>query len=225
MTIDVICLVAFAYGCWQGYNRGIIGTVFNLLAYVFGSIIAFKMAPLTTDMLERLSNSHNPTLYIAALLLNIFVILFILRQAAKGMEGIFEAAYLGQLNKFAGALLTGGFLVLVFSVILWFLVKVQFLSDATIAQSRTYPILVEMPPRAKNIAVRFGPMAEGLWDDSMKWINRLDQYGAQATPNKPKIYEIPDDDNAIEKEAESPSDDKPARIYRPADSGNDGIED
>lgn len=223
MAIDIICLASFAFGCWQGYNQGIIGTVFNLLAYVFGSIIAFKMAPLTTDMLERLTNSNNPAMYIAALLLNIFVILFILRQAAKGMEGIFEAAYLGQVNKMAGALLTGGFLVLVLSVILWFFTKVQFISDATLAQSRTWPILQELPPRAKNIAIRFRPMAEDLWDDSMRWINRLDKYNVQKTSDKPKIYEIPDDDNAIEKEVEDPSGDKPARIYRPEDKGT-GIE-
>jgi len=224
MTIDIICLASFAFGCWQGYNRGIIGTVFNLLAYVFGSIIAFKMAPVTTDMLERLSNSANPTLYIAALVVNIFVILFIMRQAAKGMEGILEAAYLGQINKLAGAVLSGGFLVLVFSVILWFLTKVQFLDGATLAQSRTYPFLETLPPRAKNIAVRFGPVMEGLWGDSMQWINRLDKYGAKATREKPKIYEIPDDNNAIEQDAGTSSDDKPARIYKPEDTGT-GIED
>jgi hypothetical protein len=66
-------------------------------------------------------------------------------------------------------------------------------------------------------------MAEDLWDDSMRWINRLDKYNVEKTSDKPKIYEIPDDDNAIEKEVEDPSGDKPARIYRPEDKGT-GIE-
>jgi uncharacterized membrane protein required for colicin V production len=224
MPIDIICIAAFAFGCWQGYSQGIIGTLFNFLAYVFGSVIAFKMAPVTADLLERLFNSHNPAMYIAALLVNILVILFILRQAANGMESLFEAAYLGHVNKLAGAALSGGFLIMVFSVILWFLAKVQFLSTATLAESKTYPLLEKIPPRAKEIAIRFGPVAEGLWDDSMKWINRLETYGTkQIQSEKPKIYEIPDQDAAIEDHPDAADDSPPARIYKPEDTGT-GIE-
>lgn len=224
MPIDIICIAVFAYGCWQGYNRGIIGTVFNLLAYVFGTVIAFKVAPLTTDLLEKLFNSQNPAMYIAAIVVNLLVIFFILRQAANGMESILEAAYLGQINRILGALLTGGFMVLVFSVLLWFLTKVQFINDTTLAQSRTYPVLEALPARAKNIAIRFRPLAEGMWDDAMRYINRLDNYSAKkTTESKPKIYEIPDDGNAIEDDINTPADAPPARIYKPDDNGS-GIE-
>jgi membrane protein required for colicin V production len=226
MPIDIICVAVFAYGCWQGYNRGIIGTIFNLLAYVFGTIIAFKVAPLTTDLLERLFNSNNPAMYIAAIVVNLLVIFFILRQAANGMESILEAAYLGQVNRMLGALLTGGFMVLVFSVLLWFVTKVEFISDATLAQSRTYPVLEKLPLRAKEITIRFRPLAETLWEDTMRYINRLDTYKSSAKnteAGKPKIYEIPDDGNAIEEDVNAPDDAPPARIYKPQDNGT-GIE-
>jgi uncharacterized membrane protein required for colicin V production len=224
MAIDIICLALFAYGCWQGYNRGIIGTLFNILAYVFGTVIAFKVAPITTDLFERLFNSSNPAMYVAALVINLLVIFFIMRQAANGMESILEAAYLGQVNSVLGALVTGSFMVLVFSVILWFLVKVQFISDAVLAQSKSYPVLQALPPRAKDIAIRFRPLAEDLWDDSMRWINRLDTYGASKNKEeKAKIYDVPDDENAIEQDVPSSSDDSPARIYKPDDGGT-GIE-
>ena len=45
MPIDILFLVALAYGFWQGFRQGIIHTVFNVAAYVFGLTIAFKMTP------------------------------------------------------------------------------------------------------------------------------------------------------------------------------------
>lgn len=225
MPIDVICLIAFAFGFWQGYNRGIIGTVFNLLAYVFGAILAFKMAPTAAIVLGKLFNSQNPAMYVAALLLNLFVVMFIMRQAAKGVEGIFEAAYLGVFNKIAGGIMTGVFMVLAYSVVLWFLAKVQFLDQSTMAESRTYPYLEVMPGKAKGAAVRFKPLFQDFWDTSINWMDRLERYGVQQTQTKPKVYEVPDDGTGIEDAPEPlfPSD--PARRRTEVLEEGSGIED
>jgi uncharacterized membrane protein required for colicin V production len=204
MPIDIILIAVFGYGFWQGYSRGIIGTVFNVLAYVFGITLAFKITPTTTNLLERLFNSDNPFMYVAAFVVNVTLIMFILRQAAGGMEGAFRAAYLGTVNQLLGGLLTAFLMVVVYSVLLWFVVKVQFVNEATLAESRTYQaFLKDLPGRAKEVAVRFKPMATDLWNNSLSWMDRLEKYGVEKTENKPKIYEIPDDGTGIEDEPEA----------------------
>ncbi len=223
MSLDIIFLAVFVYGFWQGYSRGIISTVFNIFAYIFGVMLAFKMAPTTVNVLERLFHSDNPAMYVAAIVTNLVVVMVIMRQAAKGMEGIFEAVYLGFVNKIAGGLLTAGMLVLAYSVVLWFLVKVQFLGTATMAESRAYPYLEMMPGKARAVAVRFQPLFQDFWGNSINWMDRLKQYGVKQTETKPKVYEIPDDGAGIEDDPYAPA---PPTTRRPsqAESDNGGIE-
>lgn len=204
MAIDVICLIVLAYGFWQGYSKGIISTIFNTLAYLFGITLAFKMTPTTTNILEALFHSTNPLMFLAGFLANLFFIMFLLRQAARGMEGLFQAAYLGTINQLFGGAFLGGVYVLIFSVLVWFASEANLLDDLTISQSRTYPVLKELPGQAKSVAIRFKPLASDLWDTSINWMDRMKSYGIQKTETKPKIYELPDE------EAPDPKDKKSA---------------
>lgn len=221
MPIDIIFIAVFAYGFWQGYNQGIIETLFNLGSYIFGFIIAFKMTPVTTNLLERMFNTDNPSLFLAAFAVNLVIVTLILRAAASGIERLFEAAYMGLLNRLLGGLVLGTFGIMVYSVLIWFLVKVEFLNEATLTQSGTYPVLKEIPPRARAVAVRIKPLAIDVWDTSINWIDRLEKYGIDKTESKQKIYEVPEDRKIIEDEPES-SRSRPQAAAPSAD--DDGLE-
>lgn len=224
MPIDIIFIASFAYGFWQGYTRGIIGTVFNILAYVFGITLAFKMTPTTTNILERLFNSDNPAMFIGAFIVNLVFIMFIMHMAAKSLEGFFQAVYLGIINQIAGGIFTGAMMVLIWSILLWFLVKVNFMNDATIAESRSYPFLKDLPAQSKVILQRFKPLGEEIWGTSINWMDRLERYGQEKTgSDQPKIYEIPEgkDDIIIEND---PYDNSSAKKKRPVTADEPIIE-
>ena len=198
MAIDIVFLTVFAYGFWVGYSRGIIGTVFNFAAYIFGFVLAFKITPTTTNILEALLHSDNPSMFIAAFIVNLVFIMFVLRQAARGMESAFRAFYLGVINQTLGGVLMAGIGIVIYSVLIWFLVQVRFLNDLTLSESRSYPFLKDLPGKAKDVALRTKPFAEDVWGSSMNWMDRLQQYGIQKTATKPNIYKVPDDGKAIE---------------------------
>lgn len=221
MPIDIIFIVVFGYGFWQGYNRGIISTLFSIGAYVFGVVFAFKITPTTTNLLERLFNSDNPTMFLAAFIVNLVFVMFVMRSAAKGITSLFEVAYLGVINQALGGLLLGGTSVLIYSVLLWFMVKVQFLNDATLTESRTYPFLQAMPTKAKVVAIRFKPVMEDMWGTSMDWMNRLEKYGLEKTKSsgKPQLYDLPDDDTPIEGAPETKPGPSKTRPPEPEGSG------
>ena len=187
-------LAVLALGFWHGYSNGIINTVFNVLAYLFGITLAFKITPTTTNILERLFHTQNPTMFLAAFVVNLVIIVFMLRQAANALEGILEKVYLGAVNRILGGGVMSLLSVMLFSVLVWFGVRVQFINDATLSESRFYlPILKDMPSHAKNIVLRIKPIAGDVWDSSLKWMDRLENYGVQQTnPNKGRIYELPD---------------------------------
>lgn len=219
MPIDLIFIIAFGFGFRQGYTQGIISTVFNVLAYVFGIILAFKITPTTTNILERLFNSQNPTVFIAAFLVNISLIMFMLRATANAFEKGLQAVYLGFINRVLGGTLMASLAVLIYSVLLWFAVKVQLINEATIRESRTYPLLEKMPGVAKQAAMQLRPFAEEVWDTSLSWMDRLDKFGVQKTETKPEVYK-PQGDTGIEEEPDQPAN----RPLSPPAADEDGLE-
>ena len=222
MPIDLLFVIVFGFGFRHGYTQGIITTVFNVLAYLFGITLAFKITPTTTNIMERMFNSNNPTMFVVAFIVNVGVIMFALRAAAKTFEKALQAVYLGFINRILGGAIMAALAVLIYSVLLWFAVKVQFINDATIAQSRTYPILKEIPGKAKDVAIRLKPFATEVWDSSLKWMDDLDKFGIQKTETQPKVYQVPDNKNTgIEEE---PAHSAPPPRPQQETTDNDGIE-
>lgn len=222
MPIDITFIAVFAYGFWVGYSRGVIGTVFNFGAYIFGVTLAFKITPTTTNILESLFHSDNPSMFMAAFIVNLVFIMFVLRQASRGMESAFRAVYLGVINQAAGGALMGALSVVIYSILIWFLVQVRFLNDQTLAESKTYPFLKDIPGKAKVIALSAKPFAEDVWSNSMNWMDRIEKYGIQKTNTQPKIYQVPDDGKAIEND--EPYQYPSTTTVRPTQEDSDGIE-
>lgn len=203
MVIDVVTLVVFGYGFWTGYARGIITTIFNFMAYVFGIVLAFRMAPVTNQILTKALETDNPLWFLAAFLINFAVILFILRAAANGIEGMLRAFYLNPFNRILGGVVSGGFAVLIFSVLLWFADKAQIVAKADVAPTVTYDYLMAMPVQARKVVVRLTPFAKEFWSTSATWMDRLENYGVQRAERN-NLYK-PDPakgDNPVDRRAE-----------------------
>lgn len=212
MPIDLIFIAVFGLGFRHGYSNGIISTVFNLIAYVFGIMLAFKVTPAMTNILEKMFNSQNPSMFLAAFIVNVVIIMLVLRQAARILEGFLQAIYLGVLNRVLGGAVMAALSILVYSILLWFAVRVHFVNDTTLAESRVYPLLRDVPARAKELGLRFRPMAREIWDTSLSWMDKLDTYGTKKTDPGPKVYELPDNGKPpIEADPQ-----EPAPRFRPA---------
>jgi uncharacterized membrane protein required for colicin V production len=194
MWIDIVCLVALLYGFWQGWSQGIIGTLLNLAIYAFGIVLAFKMAPVTSVILEKLLDSTHPLMFVGGFVANLLLIIILVKLATQGIENAMNGAYLGSVNRLIGGAVVGGFYVLLFSVIIWFLSQANGISSETKSISRTYPILQPLPGMAKSIAVRFQPLASDSWGDFMKWMEKAQHYGLEKTDGKGRVYELPTPD-------------------------------
>jgi uncharacterized membrane protein required for colicin V production len=224
MPIDILFLIALAYGFWQGFNHGVISTLFNVGAYLFGITLAFKVTPTTTNIMEAMFHSTNPTLFIGAFVVNIILVMFVMRMAAKSIEKLLQAAYLGIVNQALGALVMGGFYILVCSIAVWFMAKAQFLNEETIAESKTYPLMEPLPGKAYDLALRFKPFAEEFWGTSMTWMDRLQKYGDEKTktPQDGSTRISKPDKSTIETDPNAGFERPTKTIYPPEDA--DGIE-
>lgn len=222
MPIDIGFLAFFVYGFWQGYERGIISTLINLMIYIFGFVLAFKLAPFTANVMQGMFHSQNPSIYLGAFVFNIVAIMFIARQFARMLEGGLRVFYLGIFNKVAGGVLMGFFTIVVYSVLVWFAVKVQFINEETLRDSKTYIFLQPLPTKAKETAIRVKPFALDVWGAYTDWTDKLEDYGVQRTEGGGKTYRPPDDKKPIQDDPTTPAQPRKSKpIYI---SDDDGIE-
>lgn len=220
--IDIICLLVALYGFWQGWNNGIVGTILNLSIYVFGIVLSYKMAPITSTVLERIFDSNHPMMFLAGFGLNLLVIYIMVHLTTNGIEGALHGAYLGTFNRLAGGGVVAMFYILLYSILIWFGVQGKALSEERLARSVTYPVLKELPKQAKQLVIRFRPLAVDIWDDSVNWMDKMQEYGIERTGSDGKVYELPIPEKG-EDPFETKPEDAPKRQKKPAEDNGSGI--
>lgn len=221
--IDIICLLVMLYGFYVGYSRGIIGTATSIIGYALGIILSYKAIPLTKTMLETITGQNHPMMAVGAFVVNIIIVFFILRAVSGSLVALLTAVRLDLANKMLGAIFMSLFSALIFSVLLWFAVQARFVSQEILSGSRTYEgFLEEMPRRARRAIIWMKPFLTEAWDDSMDWMNKLEDYGQEraADPTQPRIYELPD----VEGDIESDPDASTRRPRQRVEEEGDGIE-
>ena len=194
MAIDIICVMAGIYGFYVGYSRGIIRTIFAVLSFIFGLLAAFKLGPATTRFLETATGSHNPMMFIAGFLTTFFLIMILIRTISKFLERGLQTANINILNQLAGGALLGGLMILLYSMLVWFADQSRLLDPETKSQSATYEFLMNYPEKVWATIQFFKPAVLDFWEESMEFMDKMQEQGIERTESDPSIFEIPDDD-------------------------------
>ena len=193
MAIDIMLAIAVATGFYLGFSRGIIGTVFTVLSLVFGLMAAFKFAYPMTEFLKHTFASDNPLMFAAGFALSFVLTMFIIRTIARGLEGILKSANINIINQFAGGLLVSVFMVLVYSVLLWFADQAHLVNREVKEQSRTYIYVKEFPAQTKEIGKKIQPIVMQFWHQSLDMMDRLEEMSVERT-EQGNVYDIPDEE-------------------------------
>lgn len=194
MIIDIIFLIVAGWGFYQGYSRGIIKTVFTVFSIIFGLMVAFKLAPAATRFLETAFHTDNPLTFIAGFLMAFVLTMIIIRMTAQFLEKTLQAANINVINKFAGGLLLVSLYTLIYSMLLWFGDKSHIVTAQTSKDSITYPFLKEFPGKMKVAYDFVKPGFRDFWQESVKFIDRMEAKSLEKTESEPTIFDIPDED-------------------------------
>ena len=173
MIIDILCLGAMVMGFWMGYSRGIIRTIFGLLALFFGLLVTMKFHAVTTDLLGRLFGSDGILIYVAGFVITFVAIMFLVRLLAKGLEKMLMKIKLNFLNKFAGGALFSFMMVIVFSVLVWFTDRANLISENTKQASISYPTLTQLPAASRSLLEKAKPIFSEFWEDTERILDNM----------------------------------------------------
>ena len=69
MAIDIIAALIAVYGFYLGYTKGIVKTIFGIVSIFIGLLAALKLSPYIVQMLEKVSGSNSPMVFLVGFVL------------------------------------------------------------------------------------------------------------------------------------------------------------
>lgn len=146
MWIDIVFLVLIIVAVVKGIRKGIIMAIFTFIGWFIGIAAALKLSAFVATYLQRHTNIAVKWLPLLAFLLVFVVAVLLVQLAGKAVEGVFNISMLGWINRLGGALLYTAIYTLAFSVVLFYLEKMNVINAKTIEESRAYTMIGGLGP-------------------------------------------------------------------------------
>ena len=148
MNIDIAFLVVIALAAFKGFNRGLIMALFSFAALFIGLAAALKLSSVVANYFGTDGTANAPWWPVVAFLAVFLVAALLVRMAGAMVEKTVKIAQLGWINRIGGFLVYGMLYLLLFSIALFYLVQMGFISTETMQSSRTYAYLEPIGPWA-----------------------------------------------------------------------------
>jgi membrane protein required for colicin V production len=139
MFIDLLFLAMMGLAVFKGLRNGLIVAIFSIVGWILGLIAAFKFSDVAAGYLQGTLNLSTRTLHIVSFILVFLLVMLLVNLGAKLVEKTVELALLGWVNRIGGIFFYVLLYTLIFSVIIYFAVRVKLISNETLATSKVYP--------------------------------------------------------------------------------------
>lgn len=199
MIIDILFLIIAGWGFYQGFTKGIIKTFFTIFSVLFGLVVAFKLSPAATRFLETAFNTESAFTFVAGFILVFLLTIIVIRLIAGFFEKALQSANINVINQAAGGVLLGALYTLLFSYLLWFADASHIIKDNTKTESVTYLQLKEFPTRMKSVYEYVKPAFKDFWNESVRFMDRLEEGNVQQTETQHTIFDVPEENSNKEK--------------------------
>ena len=191
MVIDILLAIFAVFGFMSGYSKGIIKTVFTVLAYLIGMMAAFKFSPATTTFLEQLFNTDHPLMFICGFVLTLLSTLFLIRMLARSIESALEKANINFVNQILGGSFMTAISILVLSLLVWFADNSRLIDQHTKDVSHTYDYLEAYPTYVWAAGKKLRPTFQEFWDNTLDFMDQIQDRSVKSTQTN-RTYDIRD---------------------------------
>lgn len=173
MVLDIITLGVLILAVFKGISKGLLLAVFSLLAFVIGIAAALKLSAITANWLEGTINVSARWLPLIAFLLVFIVVVILVNKIGLFLEKTMEWAFLGWVNKAGGIIFFAILYLLIYSVLLFYLGKMNIITDKQMEESTTYPIIAPWGPQGMKWVSQLVPVFKDVFEDMERFFERL----------------------------------------------------
>ena len=173
MTIDVLLLCIVVLGALRGFFRGLILALFTFVAYLVGLAAAMKFSHAAAVALEPTIHAGTRWMPLIAFLLVFIGVVILVRWLGLMLQKAVEGLMLGWINRLGGMLFYIVLYVTIYSVLLFYLVKMQLIAPETLRRSVTYPYLSQIAPKMIGALAFLLPWFKDIFERLDKFFDKV----------------------------------------------------
>ena len=162
--IDIVFAVLLCYALYKGIKNGLFVELASLIALIAGIFVAIKFSYLVKNILETKVSWDAKYIEITAFALTFILVVVIIHLSAKLLTKIADFAYLGWINKLAGAIFSALKTILLLSVVILLFEKVNI--NNTLVKQETLNDSIFYNP-TKAISAFLYPKIEEWYEKSV----------------------------------------------------------
>ena len=163
--IDIVFAVLLCYALYKGIKNGLFVELASLIALVAGIFVAIKFSYLVKNILEPKVTWEPKYIEIIAFALTFILVVVLIHLSAKLLTKIADFAYLGWINKLAGAIFSALKTILLLSIMILLFEKVNI--NNTLVKQETLDKSIFYNP-TKEISAFLYPKIEEWYEKSVK---------------------------------------------------------
>lgn len=173
MVIDLSVLIVLVVAIFKGLHKGLIVAVFSLAGLLIGLAAAVKLSAVTATYLSGTLNVGAKWLPVLSFLLVFIAAVMVVRLISAALQKTVELAMLGWANRIGGMVAYAIIYLLILSVALFYLEKIHLMADTTIAESKTYPYIRPLGPKAIGLMGMILPFLKDIFQQLSAFFENL----------------------------------------------------
>lgn len=180
MLIDIIFFILLIIAIIKGISKGFVVAVFSFFAIIIGVAAAMKLSSIVAGKLQHAININQHWLPFISFLIVLIIVIFLVRWMALIIQKALNMAMLGWANKLGGIVLFALLYLSIYSIILFYLTKMDIIKQETIAASFTYHFIEPFGPKVVDIIGAVIPVFKNLFQQLTDYFSSLAQQHASA---------------------------------------------
>jgi len=181
MIIDIIAGILVAIGIYQGFNQGLIKTVFAALSLIIAIVAALKLSPILIRLLQNNLELNPAVLFVTGFILTFIVVMVLIRFLGKKIESVFKDLNITLFNKIMGATVLGLLYAVIISYGLHFMDRMDLVSQHQKQSSLSYPYLDPLPEMTARTGQKLKPVFQEFWTAFMDTMDDIKEHGDEMT--------------------------------------------
>jgi membrane protein required for colicin V production len=175
MIIDIIFLLLMVFALVKGYRNGFVVAVFSFLGIIIGLAAAMKLSTVVAGWLKDSTSISATWLPFLSFLLVMIGVMLLVRLGAKLIQSAMELVMLGWLNKLSGIVLYAALFITLYSVLLFYAIKLQWLKPEVMQASQVYAFVQPWGPKAIDLFGAVIPWFKGMFEELSRFFENIHQ--------------------------------------------------
>lgn len=173
MLLDFIVAILMVIAIIKGYRKGFIIAIFSFIAFIIGIAAAIKLSVVVAGYIGKTVNVSDKWLPAISFAIVFLIVVLLVRLGASFLQKTFEFAMMGWINRLGGILLYITMYLLIFSVITFYLDKLELINPETKKTSMVYSYIQPWGPSVMDGFGKLIPVFKGMFQDLEQFFEKV----------------------------------------------------